>query len=206
MVISFSFVLSLLCLVFFCFLSSSEAQEGWHQALQQHQYSCYSIALFIVFLKFHKKLGYKFQKVMMYLKLDYGLPQRIVLMKKIKKETKCPVTWMQQVIRSSRELFLLALGHIPQSNRLYALEIALNVRRHALQKHKTVLCYLLIIQKALITLFKEKKKKKGKQGWLSRLSRLFQWELPKMCRPCFQHHGPVRQGQMYMPSSTFLTK
>lgn len=74
MVITFSFVLSLLCLVFFCFLSSSEAQEGWHQALQQHQYSCYSIALFIVFLKFHKKLGYKFQKVMTYLKLDYGLP------------------------------------------------------------------------------------------------------------------------------------
>lgn len=123
---------------------------------------------------------------------------------KKKEETKCPATWMQQVIRSSRELFLVALGYIPQSNRLYALEIALNVRRHTLQKHKTVLCYLLIIQKALITLLKEKKR--GKQGWLSWLSWLFQWELPKMCRPYFQHHGPVCQGQMYNPSSTFLTK
>lgn len=77
---------------------------------------------------------------------------------------------MQQVIRSSRELFLVALGYIPQSNRLYALEIALSVRRHTLQKHKTVLCYLLIIQKALITLFKEKKKRQRRLAVLAAMA------------------------------------
>lgn len=79
----------------------------------------------------------------------------------MKKETNCPARWMQQAMRSSRELFLTTLGCIPWSNCLYALEIALGVRPHALQKHKTVLCYLLISKKALITWVKEKKKASG---------------------------------------------
>lgn len=66
----------------------------------------------------------------------------------------------------NRELFLITLGCIPWSNCLYTLEIALSVRPYALQKHKTALCYLLISQKALVTLVKEKKKKASGAGCL----------------------------------------
>lgn len=49
---------------------------------------------------------------------------------------------------------------IPWSNCLYAPGTALGVRPYALQKHKTVPCYLLIREKALITLSEEKNKSK----------------------------------------------
>jgi len=78
----------------------------------------------------------------------------------MKKEIKCPDRWMQKVMGSSRELFLVTLGHIPWNNCPYALEIARSVRPHAFQKHKIVLCHLLISQKALVTLVKKKKKRK----------------------------------------------
>lgn len=103
----------------------------------------------------------------------------------------------------NRELFLITLGCIPWSNCLYTLEIALSVRPYALQKHKTALCYLLISQKALVTLVKEKKKKQAGLAVLAVLSPSVE-PAQNMWRHWFQHHGPVnQQGQAYIPSQHF---
>lgn len=85
-----------------------------------------------------------------------------------------------QVMGSSRELFLVSVGHIPWSSCLYTLEIALNVRSYALPKHKTVLCYFLIGQKALLTGLRKKKESSG-----AMLSCLLLWNLAKIYRDGF---------------------
>lgn len=157
--IAFYFVLSLLCLLFVCFLSTSEAQEAWHQALQQLWYSCRNTALFLVFLSFVKCLGTYSRRLWQVFKT--GLWASIENDGNEERDWKCPARWMQQATGSSRELFLITLGCIPWSNSLYTLEIALSVRPYALQKQKSALCYLLISQKALVTLVKEKNKASG---------------------------------------------